>query len=498
MPDDQARPPGNPPSRGSGTSGSGGSGQVPGAPGQRPQPNSREPFNSMPQDPRNNPRTDPRDDPRSAFYNVARGAGPERDPRRPQGDPRRAPRPPATGERGDGGGGGRQGDGGGRYAAPSGPAAGGLAARATSDRFDDEYDVDQVIRQSMGPQLPWYQELLQDRRVKRGLIILALVLVLLMVGSFVRGLFYPSGGQGAEVTVNVAEGATFHSLIPVLEKEGVANSGLALKVWSKVSDPPAVQQGEYVFRKNSSPSQVFATFNKGPKLKTDRLTVPEGKTIKEIAELVGAVPGMNREKFLEVVNSGTVRSEFQPTGVTNLEGFLFPDTYFLYPADDETSIVKRMVSQFDSKARAMGFGNSQKTIARSTYDTLIIASLIESEGKFSHDRSKISQVVENRLAQKMPLQFDASLVYGLGTGTTPLTRRQLDTDHPYNLNTRQGLPPSPISNPGEESMKAALNPTPGPWLFFVVVKTDGTTAFSVTYEEHKRNIEIGKQNGVVM
>src|SRR5690606_9753844 len=121
--------------------------------------------------------------------------------------------------------------------------------------------------------------------------------------------------------------------------------------WLKFNDSPDLQAGEYVFHKNSSPSEVVADIKKGPKQSSDRLTIPEGFRLRQIAQRVGRLPGFSEQKFLDLAASGTVRSEFQPSTSKNLEGFLFPDTYLLSPRDTEQTLLQRMVNQFDQVAR---------------------------------------------------------------------------------------------------------------------------------------------------
>lgn len=423
------------------------------------------------------------------FYGNGEGGfgGPQQ--QRPPGDPREpGNRPPPQRQPG------------GQQRGPRNPRARGRDPRAPRDSrvtLNHRLNYDELKRESLRPELPWWKKVVNDRRFRIIAPIAAVLVITLIVFSVVMRQIDPPGPQGKEVAVTIKKGGTFTSLTNTLVQAGVSPNATGLKIWSKLNGVPPVQEGEYTFRRNSSAAQVFAVLRGGAKQKLDRITVPEGKRLTEVAEIVGALPGMSRERFLEIAKNNTIRSQFQPPEVKSLEGYLYPDTYEVGLDANEESLIRTMVNVFDNKARAFGLDNAQKSIGRSSFEALTIASLIEGEAKMSHDRAKVSQVVENRLAQNMALQFDSSVAYGLGK-KAGLTVKDLKTDGPYNSYTRKGLPPGPICNPGEASIRAALAPEPGPWLFFVVIKNDGTTAFSETNAQHEANKAIAKKNGVVL
>ncbi len=420
-------------------------------------------------------------------------SSPSQPPRRPPAPPRRSPAPPGTPRDQHPP----------RPTGPPPPVPNGAGGRhGPEPRAEEaaitEDDYDELVAASLRPEPPLIKRVLANRGVK-VLVPIAIVVLLAIIGvGVVNRMVNASGPQGHEVNLNVAPGSTLTSIAPILAEKGIVPSANGVKLWAKIKGQPKVQAGEYGFRANSSVAQAFAVLNKGPKVKTDKLTVPEGKRVAQIADLVGQLPGMSSQTFMEVASSGEIRSKFQPAEAKTLEGFLYPDTYFLSASDNERVLIQRMVNNFDNKARQFGLDNAQKTIAHSPYEALIIASLVEAEAKMPEDRGKVSQVIQNRLNQGMELRFDASVLYGIGNRKNTLTKRDLETDTPYNMHMRKGLPPTPIANPGEAAIRAALAPTPGSWLYFVVVKPDGTTAFSNTFAEHEANIRIAKQNGVVL
>ena len=193
-----------------------------------------------------------------------------------------------------------------------------------------------------------------------------------------------------------------------------------------------------------------------------------------------------------------MKSDYQPPTVRTLEGLLFPDTYFVDPKDDEAAILRRMVSQFDSNAKAAGIESASAKVGLSPYQVIVAASLVESEGKVAVDRPKIARVIYNRLEQDMKLQIDATALY-VCQCRRPGGRvlfEDLEIDSPYNTYHVKGLPPSPIAVSGRAALKAALNPDEGPWLYYVKFESDGTHKFATTLEEHNRNIADARRRGV--
>lgn len=323
------------------------------------------------------------------------------------------------------------------------------------------------------------------------------VLLLIFISvSFYNSQFQVSGPQGPEVTVEVPAGTTLNSFASVLADADIVPSKLGFRLYLKTHDAPALQAGEYAFHTNSTPAQALADIKKGPKQATDRLTIPEGFRLAQIAERVGRIPGFSEQKFLEVAKGNTIRSMYQSVDSTSLEGFLYPDTYLLSSRDTETTLIERMRNQFDTTAKSLGIERSDRGIGRSPYEAVIIASMIEAEAKIDADRGKISQVIQNRLTQNMPLGIDATVLYGIGNTKSVLSKKDLQTQTGYNTYANTGLPIGPIGNPGRKSLQAALAPTPGPWLYYVLQDVNGSHYFSTTGEEHERKAAEGRAKGL--
>ncbi|MBO0887019.1 MAG: endolytic transglycosylase MltG [Acidimicrobiales bacterium] len=227
------------------------------------------------------------------------------------------------------------------------------------------------------------------------------------------------------------------------------------------------------------------------------VVVPPGFTMAQIAARVGAVPGHSARAFLRLAESGEVRSAYEPAGVTRLEGLLFPATYRVTAHESDRQILEAMVARFDLAAREVGLSSAPSTVHVSPYQAVTVASLVEREALLAGDRGKVATVVYNRLAQGMKLQVDATIIYALGRPVSSVSAKDKEIDSPYNTYKVAGLPPTPIASPGVASLEAALHPTPGPWLYYVVVSHNGAEAFSATYAGQLQNIALGERRGVL-
>jgi UPF0755 protein len=339
------------------------------------------------------------------------------------------------------------------------------------------------------------------RRIVIGVVVLVVLGLVAGGGAllYVRSQVDPSGPAGPEVAVEVPMGSSTQRIATILEEKGVVDNARNFRLYVRVKNAGPFQAGSYTLRENSAFDDVIAALEEGPELSFQRLTVPEGLTVKQVADLVGKMPGRSAERFLEAANSGTVRSRYQPAGSDNLEGFLFPETYNFEEKDDEKAIVQRMVSTFDQVAGEVGLDAVTQGGIVDPYQAVIVASLVEREVRLPEERSKVSRVIYNRLEKKMLLQVDATVIYALGrTGERGLRVlfKDLEVDSPYNTYKNPGLPPTPIASPGRAALEAAVSPEDGPWLYYVVIDAQGRQAFATTLAEHNRNIAAAAAAGV--
>jgi UPF0755 protein len=156
-----------------------------------------------------------------------------------------------------------------------------------------------------------------------------------------------------------------------------------------------------------------------------------------------------------------------------------------------------MVSTLDQVATELGYGDAAARVGREPYEVLIVASLIEAEAKVDGDRGKISRVIYNRLEQNIRLGIDATVYYALQRRGGSLTRSDLQVESPYNTRANFGLPPSPIGLPGRASLEAAMNPEPGPWIYYVLADEAGNHAFSETDDQFQSDVAAARRNGLI-
>jgi UPF0755 protein len=351
-----------------------------------------------------------------------------------------------------------------------------------------------------------YESFPKERKPGRGQTVLAAFVGLLLLGLVALGIvgfLYqhnvdPPGPPGDEVQLTIPLGSSTQHIGKLLDKADVISSARVFRVYSKIKGLGGFQAGQYTFRHNSSMDDAVAVLRNGPELKFERLTVPEGLTLPQIAARIGELEGRSADAFLAAARSGEVRSRYQPPSVTSVEGLLLPETYNVEPKDNEAEILKRMVDSFDATAQGLGFDAAQARVGVSTYEAMVVASLIERETKIDDERPKVAQVIYNRLRKGMRLQIDATVVYALGRSgvDTRVSLEDLKIDSPYNTYAHGGLPPTPIAAPGEASLRAAMNPEPGPWLFYVVTEPDGRHSFATTLAEHNANIRKAQAAGL--
>jgi UPF0755 protein len=286
-------------------------------------------------------------------------------------------------------------------------------------------------------------------------------------------------GTADEKVVDVPPGASPRAVVRALARAGVlADDELAWRYVHFVKrDPRPLKAGEYAFSGPLTPDEVLERVYKG-EIRLYRFTVPEGLRVEEIAEIVGA-SGLARAE--DVARLGRDPALARALGVPfdGLEGYLFPDTYSFPRGVTARQIVEAMVRRFrDEWTRAEAQRAAGVTLGEA--EAVTLASIIEKETGQASERPRISCVFHNRLARRIPLATDPTVLYAtfLRTGrwSRNITRADLRTPHPYNTYLTPGLPPGPIASPGAAALQAALSPSACQDLFFVS-RNDGTHVF---------------------
>jgi UPF0755 protein len=329
-----------------------------------------------------------------------------------------------------------------------------------------------------------------------GIVLLPIILVL-VVGAWFLYELNPLGGPGQRVSVDIPRRTGNAAIGDLLENKSVIGSSQAFQIYVGVTRAGPFVPGHYTMRENLGVRDAVGILKSGPaKGPQFRLVVPPGLTLAAVADRVGMLRGHNRDTFLQVAQSGTVRSKYQPPDVTSPEGLVYPDTYFVSKDETDQQILTRLVSAFDQKADTIGLSGANAS-GMTPYQTVVAASLIEREAKLDEDRPLISAVIHNRLAAGRPLQIDATVCFAKGGCNASPTAADLALDSPYNTYKVAGLPPTPISSVTVKSLQAAQNPAPVPYLYYVLSDKNGKHKFATTQEEHNRNVEEARQKGLL-
>jgi UPF0755 protein len=324
-----------------------------------------------------------------------------------------------------------------------------------------------------------------------GCLWIVFLFLLLAAGAGAAWVVYTPFGPKTETFVEIAPGSTAAKIGRQLEAAGIVRSRYAFDLmrWEKLGTPKA---GEYRFEHPATVSEVFARIARGDVF-TKAVTIPEGANVFEIAarlEQAGFGAGQN---FLDAAaKQASLVSDLDP-GAASLEGYLFPDTYHFQRKATPAQICAAMVRRFRAVAGQIGLkGNVHRVVT--------LASLVERETAVDRERPLVASVFENRLARKIPLMTDPSVIYGLeleGRWRGVIHQSDLQFDTPYNTYLHTGLPPGPVANPGLRSLRAAMEPAKTKYLYFVAAGADpqGGSLFASTAEEHARNVA-GYRNAV--
>ncbi|MFF8973461.1 endolytic transglycosylase MltG [Streptomyces sp. NPDC014995] len=219
--------------------------------------------------------------------------------------------------------------------------------------------------------------------------------------------------------------------------------------------------------------------------KPTSLVIPEGWRASQVYAAVDKVLALPAGTTRKALPTADLRLPIDAEG--NPEGYLFPATYPLDEKPTPQALLKQMVDMANKKFNGAPIAAGAQRNAMNVYQAVTIASIVQAEAATKADMGKVARVVFNRLARGMPLQMDSTINYALNRSTVKTTAADTRIESPYNSYQRMGLPPTPIDNPGEDAMQAAINPTPGDWLYFVTVKP-GDTRFTANYAEHQRNV----------
>ncbi|MGD9157772.1 MAG: endolytic transglycosylase MltG [Desulfobacteraceae bacterium] len=326
------------------------------------------------------------------------------------------------------------------------------------------------------------------KKSKRNSVFIAAALVFLFItGAGVGLLIYFTGPvleNGEDKTIVIREGMHLKEISGILEKEGLVKNSTVFVLLARINGySRKIKAGEYVLNPAMPPARIMEMITRGEVI-SHTVTIPEGFSIEQIADELSASGLIDREKFLSYAMGDAIEDNYSING-PGLEGYLYPDTYQFARGLSAGSIVDAMVKRFREVTDPL-----EQKIAESgmtLHEVVTLASIVEKETGKASERPLIASVFLNRIRKHMRLESDPTVIYGIKDFSGNLKKRDLTTYTPYNTYVIRGLPPGPIANPGEESIKAVLYPAETNYLYFVS-KNDGSHHFSSNLKEHNKAV----------
>jgi UPF0755 protein len=329
------------------------------------------------------------------------------------------------------------------------------------------------------------------------ILVVLFILTVLTAGGVIYWLYnslhQPHQHDMANKYITIEKGTSPNQIIGKLTSEGIIEHPLATQIYLRTfGEASKLQAGEYQFPSPITALEVLEELEKG-KLRTIKLTIPEGWTRYEISKRIASKfpvnPPMDEKAVLYLMNDTNLIQDFDPNA-KNLEGYLYPTTYHFPLETTPQEVIQRMVTQFKKTWKPEWTQRAQE-LGKTNQEIVTIASLIENESKFEKERRIVSSVIYNRLEKGMALGIDATNVYIaklLGRWDGVINKSDIEVNHPYNTRKISGIPPGPISSASESALEAALNPAKTDYLFYVlnVDNNDGSHNFYESASEFEK------------
>lgn len=330
------------------------------------------------------------------------------------------------------------------------------------------------------------------------IMLVCIAVVVLAVTQIGRNWLVPANANDTQIVeVEIPEGTPVSTMGDMLEEQGLIRSSSAFSLLVRVQGAAAnLQAGVHDLSPSMTMPEIVAALQEGAEeAGMLKVTVNEGLTVDQIAEVVADSTSYSAKDFLNLMTNQEFLAQLvqqypiltdsynNPNVRYVLEGYLFPATYDVAQGETLESLVTQMVDKTNEV-----LSKYQADIDASSYslqDIMSIASLVEKEGQTTEDRKLIAGVFYNRLEQGMPIQSDISVLYALGTHKEMVTYDDLEVDSPYNLYTNAGLPPGPMNSPSEDAIAAALEPTDNDYLYFYANLKTGEVFYTDDYEQHQ-------------
>ncbi len=322
-------------------------------------------------------------------------------------------------------------------------------------------------------------------RVWGGLLLMIVVAGLGTAALYLRHWWTTPLPISEDLVVDVRDGDTVADLAERLRDAGLLELPRLLRWMTRIHGfAGSLKVGEYGLRYGDTPERLILRIVSG-EVVSYQFRIVEGVRITDVLKELRAKPKI--QQTLKGVAAGDLLAALGVDGEAQTrhgEGWFFPDTYRYSAGDEDRALLMRAHRKMRWELGMVWENRAPGLPYRRPYEALVAASIVEKETGLAADRSHVSQVIAARLDKNMLLQMDPTVIYGLGDGFGGhLTRTHLKTATPYNTYVHKGLPPTPIGLPGRDALRAAVNPSGSPYLYFVS-RGDGSSEFSTTLEEH--------------
>lgn len=326
-----------------------------------------------------------------------------------------------------------------------------------------------------------------------GRIVSAVIALVVVISILLGAVFYVGVTRWhskTDVEVEIPSGSSAHDIARILAQNGVIKMPKLFEMYARVKGLGGrLKAGTYDFPAGTTLSMAAVKLWRGD-VKRYAFTIIEGSTIRDVADSLvgkpfianGLVPG----QFAKLATDMDHIVQLGFTGAPSLEGYLFPDTYFITKSTTADQLIKRFTSRFTEVWNSLD-GEAARATGLSGKDIVTLASIVEKETGAADERPLIASVFYNRLKSGVPLQSDPTIIYGLPNFDGNIRKEDIGNPHPYNTYVHAGLPPGPICNPGRAALDAVLHPADTKHLYFVS-KNDGTHEFSETLADHSRAV----------
>ncbi|MGL6104913.1 endolytic transglycosylase MltG [Romboutsia sp.] len=324
------------------------------------------------------------------------------------------------------------------------------------------------------------------------------IAVVILIGVFIFTQIGPYNSKNKkDIIVEIPKGASVNAISDVLYENELIKNKQLFKIVVKLSNKAQqFKAGKYLLNQTYSNQDIVGLLASG-KIYHDgiKVTIPEGSTSKEIVSILTKNKLGKKEVYEGLIkNPKELYEKFEflkEEKITSLEGFLYPETYYFDEDSTENEVISKMLSTFNGMYTEK-LVQRQKELKMTLSDVVNLASIVEKEAVLDEDRPIIASVFYNRIKIGMPLQSDATIQYTFEERKKIVTYKDLEIDSPYNSYKNKGLPPTPIASPGIKSIEGVLYPADTDYIYFVA-KLDGGNNYSVTYEEHLKNVKEYKE-----